>query len=183
MPKTSAWVCDRTGKLFLSRDDYRGHLRELARKNNAARRLARQRAAFDCEVDKFRFTVRSIADIERWLLANLEMIADCRGDRVYRRQKEPMGVSSIKLHVSYNTNCSYTHSAPKGRKTNWGREKGIPHGYPGFSGHVNIVTENWFDSRFLEMVGVHTGTGGGGGKSYGYGVVIWAEDFPKLRQW
>jgi hypothetical protein len=183
VPETPAWVCDRTGKLFLTKDEYVGHLRALAKTRNAERRLKRLKDNFDCTVDRFRFGVRTIRDIESWLLANLEMVADCSTHRYYRRDKRPMLIRQLKLTVGFDGYCSNSHSAPRGRRTNWGRrEADVPFGYPGFSGNVKVIAENWFDSSLLGQVGVHTGTGGGNGANYHYATTIWAEDFPNLHE-
>lgn len=118
-------------------------------------------------------------------------------------------VVGFSWNLTYSNRISNTHSAPKGKRSNWGcYDKDLPIGYPGFSGRIWVRYENHpvsFGSSPFENTCVHTGTGGAGNydhqkwsalklytknrkladeiwHTYSWDVKIFVEDFPELEE-
>lgn len=177
-----AWQCPSTGKLFARKDRYKEHLRTLAKTRHTERKRKKHLAVTQAKIDELH-RCSSIAEIERWLEENAQVLAD----RKTPHDKTPPKVEfrNVKLRVVWSENLSNTHSAPPiGKKSNWGsRDKDTPTGYPGFSGHIVLedVHTVW-DYGFFELLRltrIHTGTGNGGNKSQAV-VTLWADDWPNL---
>lgn len=101
--------------------------------------------------------------------------------------------SGIKCNVEFNVHpsesCSNTHSAPKGFKTNWRKDSSLPLGYTGLSGKIDVYIEGGYNSKVSDIFyqlrnkfRICTGCGGSRSHGLGYGVTLWADDFPVLGQ-
>ncbi|RYD73919.1 MAG: hypothetical protein EOP84_20750, partial [Verrucomicrobiaceae bacterium] len=171
MPRVTAWHCPHTGKLFLHQSEYTTHLAKLAKKRATARKLAKVRREFDKTIRDFQMSCFEFEDIERWIMANTEVLFT-QVDNFHRRDhrgklRECPKITEFRLiNMRYNVLCSNTHAAPKGKKTNWGGHESpeVPRGYPGWRGSVEYRTSDFmaWDSRAWKAAGIHTGSGGGG---------------------
>jgi len=81
-------------------------------------------------------------------------------------------VLGLAWEVSYNNLVSNSHSAPEGHAQNWcgnADSRGVPRGYPGWSGRVWVRYADdrdfSFGSQPFSNTLTHTGTGGYGGYS------------------
>lgn len=96
----------------------------------------------------------------------------------------------VVFSVNPNERCSSSHSAPKGQRTNWcWGDPNRPTGYLGLTGNIEIriaggycaeVSRAWDNIRYKFCI--HTGCGGARGCGLGYGVTLWADDFPKIKE-
>ena len=187
MPLVQAWQCPQTGKFF-AKDDvkkYRKHLRTQAKIRWQARVQAKALAEWEAKYQEFRMSVFSFVDIEQWVINNMEFLwAKCPD---YRRGKPGKYDVPVMHEFKFNAmrwqmHCSNSHSAPRGRVTNWGnRNPSKPTGYPGWRGYVKWRISDWerWDTNPLQAIGVQTGSGGGGTNG-SYDVTLYAEDFPNL---
>lgn len=189
MPLISAWKCPRTAKLFEGEEPYREHLRKLAAKSIVDRRVRRHIETLDEQFATMRkaITIPAIVD---WIEDNAELFwinsAIRNGNR--RGPIDPTGfiLRDVRLDVSWSEHISNSHSAPFGKKTNWGRrDKGLPDGYPGFRGSFAFEMQEPKNRHHISYdwrnTGINTGTGGGGSNGrYRYDVVLWADDWPSL---
>ena len=180
----TVWVCRKTGRVFLDRAEFQEHL--LARRET--QQYERRRSRIIAAGDEFAANCETIAELEAWL-NNSSFFLD------FALLNDP-GANSTLTDFSFSDihagNCSNSHSAPRGRSTNWwGRgeagEEGVPRSYPGISCNIHfkgdIKSEEHWGCRatdFLKAIGICTGTGGGGSPTYRYGCTIWAQHFPKL---
>lgn len=98
------------------------------------------------------------------------------------------------MDVSYSHDCSNSHSAPIGKKTNWcGQHKKEPRGYPGFTGSIRFMEnpkikmdtfESYFD-QWRGIAGICTGGGGSCGDKefdHRYYVTLWLDDLPIIKE-
>lgn len=126
---------------------------------------------------------------------------DSIGNKIVKRinSKHNNVLACLAFDVHYGDCVSNSHSAPVGKKQNWGgREEGVPRGYPGWSGRLWIVLNHEprrFGSDILHSSGIYSGTGGGGNygnpytkslkelpkkfQHYGWDTIIWCDDFPE----
>ena len=180
----TVWVCRKSGQVFLDREEFREHLLSLRSSQQHEHRRARIIAAGDA----FAAQCSSIAELEAWLNSSSFFLD-------FARLNDPDANSTLtdfSFSDIHTGNCSNSHSAPRGRSTNWwGRgeagEEGVPRSYPGISCNIHFKCEikskdHWGcrATDFLKVIGIHTGTGGGGPEGYRYGCTIWAQHFPKL---
>lgn len=98
----------------------------------------------------------------------------------------------VVFKVNPNEHCSNSHSAPFGKKTNWGnynRDPKIPTGYLGLVGNLSIIIEGGYSGDICKSFNdirykyrIHTGTGGARSYGLGWNVTLWADDFPVIKQ-
>lgn len=195
MPKIVAWECPHTKKLFKDHAKYKKHLAALARDRAAQRKMTKyreERVAFWAEL---RSKVACIADIEKALIENWEML--ClnghthggfgRSKNNFNTTKWPKLISLKIIEIRWSNDQSNTHSAPIGFRTNWGgREEGVPRGYPGWHGRILFQVDKdfpSFGSDIFKGIGFDTGAGSGGyDHSYRYEINLWADDFPLMNE-
>lgn len=200
MPLIKAWECPKTGKLFRgdARDKYLAHLKTLARRSLDKRNDAREQARFWVTVEEFQAGVQTFEDIAAWMIANPQVLfSQYRPyDRFDRKgNMKPLTVFQfIKFEsMHWDECCSNSHSAPRGKRRNWGGESdklGVPRGYPGWRGRITFSALHWpFCGEVMGKIGVHTGTGGSGGPKqdgytvYSHDVTLFAEEFPNMKFW
>jgi len=188
--RIEVWKCARTGALFEEVIDYRRHLCKLA----AVRQFKRNRIARLAKADEVlhgRLNLRSFEEIAQWLEDNGRLLLERQ--LVHRAHEFRMRNTKGKIpkdfefkditfsEMRWRDHCSNSHSAPKGKKTNWGGKKGIPTGYPGFRGRIRFFLSGYPDSssNILDDTAIYTGSGGGGGY-VSYDVTLFAEEWPML---
>jgi len=176
----TVWVCRASGTVFLEREKFRKHLLD----RRARQQYASRRARIIASADAFAVQCSTIAELEAWL-NNSSFFLD------FARLTDPAAKSTLtdfKFSDIYTGDCSNSHSAPRGRSTNWGNDIGFPRSYyPGISCNIHfkgeILSKEHWNCRatdVLEAIGICTGTGGRGSDTYRYGCTIWAQHFPQL---
>ena len=128
----------------------------------------------------------------------IKIIADACEFAAFRIKKNLEKHNILLLELSLDmlkeSKVSNTHSCPIDGKKNWGWEKDLPRGYPGYSGRFRMTKSNdvpGFGSDDIERSCFHTGSGGGRGnddwdKVYPdaytteYDVKMYLKDFDQL---
>lgn len=173
MPKVTVWECPHSYMLFRTEAEYRAHLKKLARQRAADKRRKIALKKRNDKMDEL-YQCRDFTEIENWLKANWQFVAD-------KNAIAPISISFQSMHWSQTSGNS--HSAPKGRITNWGTGKpSAPKGYPGWSGKLFITYDrepNLSTFDVLRNTNIYAGTGGGW-KSFQASTNLWAEDFPNM---
>lgn len=184
--RVTVWKCRRTGALFEETIEYRRHLARLA----AQRQFKRNRIARLAKADEVlagRENLKSFEEIAAWLEANGRLLVERQlvrsGFRKRNQTKIPKDFCFKEVEfreMRWNDKCSNSHSAPKGKKTNWDRKTG-PTGYPGFRGHIHFYLTGYpdFSSKILDDTAIHSGSGGGGDR-LSFSVTLFAEEWPAL---
>ena len=207
MPKVLVWKSTQDGKLFEDKTKYTNHLRKLAGQRRSLRKVEQMEAERESflvqmgQVESISALNKFIKDNWKWFWANGAKNDFYRFDqRTSAPFHEYVDVSII--DVRWNENLSNSHNCPRTGETNWGgyqSKDGVPRGYPGWSGRINIrvnppmtshkknpyMLDGW-GSAYFDRTIICTGTGGGGSgndcKSYSYDVNLWAADFPVMYE-
>lgn len=190
--------CRYTGKIFEEKDlkKYAIHLRNLRAERAEKRKLDKVRATFTAWLNREKKKILHPEDIPAWFLKNQRKIMDAVnagfGDRAFSSDGFFNTDEFTKFSfesVRYSKTVSNTHVCPKGGVLNWSREDDKPKGYPGWNTHVNGTLKrnknhmgSYPSSGALNAVGLRSGSGGGGNESWGYGISIFLEDWPGLKQ-
>jgi hypothetical protein len=183
----TAYRCPWTKQLFPTKGKYTKHLSHLreTRMRRNARVLACNRAMEDF------FNQPTLQDLVDWVENNPGVLWDramiCGSTYLEKNaRREDFWIKITYLDVQYSNTVSNTHSAPKGKKTNWGgRNPDVPRGYPGYEGRIEFQVSSRFSgfgsSFFSNVLRLNTGTGGGTSENrFGFGVRIFLDDFPGL---
>ena len=100
-------------------------------------------------------------------------------------------VNDFRIEVTYlegrwSEVVSNNHSAPFGKRTNWGgRVKDAPRGYPGWQGSISFTMSHEvpsFTTNMFNNTGINIGSGGGGGLKFQYTVELFEDDWPGLAK-
>ncbi len=196
MPQVLVWKCPKTGTLFEDITAYRTHLRAAATASIAKRKKDHMMAKLDDTMAELQ-TCGSFAEIRQWLLDHPEELllnamrsgnfVDYRKPSSRRRKEEPPRLIDVTFSPTWRHNLSNSHSAPVGRKQNWGsRVPDAPTSYPGWGGSIEMIFNDdrgWCRYDPLKGTVIYCGGGGGGGRADGtyrltYEIRVWAEDFP-----
>lgn len=186
--------CPRTGKLFECDKKYAEHEEKIRQSDAKIHHMQKVKDEFATWLKEEKEKITAVDMLAPWLLKNQRMIMDvCTvsgnslGDYTFYATDEFVRIDFERVH--YSPLVSNSHSCPKGGVTNWGRDKNLPTGYPGWSGRVtgsltraSKHMHSYPYSRFLNMVSIKTGTGGGGNDGWGYDVKIFLDDWPGLAQ-
>jgi hypothetical protein len=183
------YQCPWTNDLFSTKKAYLKHLKDL-RENRMHKRARRN--ILDRKFATF-YNQPTFKDIIEWIETNPEFFFDNLIQHGHTgwatRRAHIRSEYWIKIHyldLTYSQQVSNSHSAPRGKKTNWCGSKdkeGIPHHYPGWQGRISFQTSHdlGFGSDTFRGTGIHTGTGGGGtNNTYSYECKMFAEDWPGL---
>ena len=196
MSRVLVWRSDADGKLFEDKAKYVKHLRKLAGARLDDRRMARA-AALKLEfVRNMGNTVSSREELLQFITDNWQWFFYNGLSRQYYRRKGKViaeQLVAIKMRPFSYGFQSNSHSAPRGKSTNWcGRQTNEPNGYLGWHTRIEFVLKSkgqygGFGSDYFADTGICTGTGGGGGGEenlihYGYDVTLWADDFPAMHK-
>lgn len=186
MPKIEAWECPTTGSLFKHKEDYRRHMAKLA----AARRFAANRKLMLAQAEvcvKELHQQKSFKEICQWIEKNYRLLYERQiiiGNFSNRRNAMPSGffVKDVSFeNMVWSDRCSNSHSAPAGKRTNWGgQHPDVPRGYPGYTGSISFTTSLYGHCDLFKNTGIHTGSGGGSEQRFRFGVTLFAEEWPML---
>ena len=184
---SKAYVCPWTEDLFATKRGYLTHLVKLreTRMHKRARANIRSRKFADF------YNQPNLEAIVNWVNTNPEFFFDNAMKRAWShnakllKARDEFWVKITYLDLRYSDSVSNSHSAPRGRKQNWGGRDNAPRGYPGFSGNIEFQMSHdiGFGSDLFRSMGINTGTGSGGSDHrYGFDVKMFLEDFPVLEK-
>lgn len=155
-----AWQCPSTGKLFDSKNDYRKHLKKVARlrfQKRAAGKIARLHRC------------STVAEIEQWITKYAQVLADFEADK-YGKVAPRIKFSNVKLDLS----------ARMSEQTN--RRLGN-RPYAGWSGDLTLKdhSDAWRYGVFdlFQNTNIHVGSGRGAG-NVDISVILFANEWPNL---
>jgi hypothetical protein len=186
---SKAYLCPWTKDLFATKRGYLTHLVKLreTRMHKRARENIRGRKFADF------YNQPNLEAIVEWVNTNPEFFFDnaikngwSHDHAKLLKVRNEFWVKITYLDLRYSDSVGNSHSAPRGRKQNWGgRDIDTPNGYPGFSGYIEYQMSHdiGFGSNLFRDMGINTGTGSGGSDHrYGYDVKMFIEDFPLLEK-
>lgn len=190
MPQVTAYRCPFTNKLFSlqKKDDYIKHLKTLRKVYSRARMIARVRQEWADVLAEGKRTVSSLEDLGHWVINNSTLIGRHSKAVHSSPPSNDFRITEISFILPrYSSCCSNTHSAPVGKKSNWGGEKpGIPRGYPGIYCNIEFKTvgaKPAYMGDIFSSVQIYLGTGGSRGDGqYHYASIIWLEDWPRIEE-
>jgi hypothetical protein len=184
-----AYQCPWTDTLYATKRAYVKHLKDL-RETRMHKRARKNR--WDRKFADF-YNQPTIQDIIKWIELNPEFFYDngLKSSWPYQARKlekenvrEKFSFKITYLDLTWSDWLSNSHSAPRGKQTNWGGDKkDVPRGYPGWGGKIEYEMSHdlGFGSDIVKGLGINTGTGGGrGDNAYGYDVKLFADDWPGL---
>lgn len=175
--KVEVYECQYCGKLHKDETKYKKCVdkcekTKLTKEEEVAQAKARQELS-----DYVRLNAESVEDI-------------CKlTEEVSKKIHGKSFIRKLILEVRYCEHASNSHSAPIGKQRNWsGWEPGIPTGYPALCGTIKFIYNK--DPGFGSSCGIkglNTGSGGyqgstDGSYDLGYGVTLWLDDFPKIKE-
>jgi len=186
-----AFQCPWTDELFGTKRGYITHLTKLreTRMHKRAKQNIRDKKFADF------YNQPSLEAVVNWVNTNPEFFFDNAYRSAWAHDRERVlkardefWVKITYLDLTYSESVSNSHSAPRGKGTNWGgREtdngKSRPRGYPGFGGNIEFQMSHdiGFGSDLFRGTGIHTGTGSGvSDNRYGFDVKFFLDDFPGI---
>lgn len=191
MPQIIAWECPHTKKVFTVKAKYITHLKKLSAERIAKRKqdaFMKERADFFANM---RATVRTIDEFKDFVFANWDKFCENAmlnyPDRFAKKRKPHPKLEYLTItNFKWNNKVSCTHSAPIGKKTNWGGKLDLPTSYPGWhvkfeyqtTDHATCTYE--YGGDMWDGTGINTGTGGYANNYYYY-CEMFAEDWPGMR--
>ena len=223
----TAYKSDADGKIFEDKAKYTAHIRKLARHRLAQKKLKIAESEKDAVWAELYEREQSIDDWFQMVIDNqhlfwAEAAAGDPHDWDQVGKKSGRGKNAIVMPVpkvlkithnmSWSDSVSNSHSCPHDGVTNWSpswnKDKTVPTGYPGWTGHVEWLVE-WPEELEGMYLGsdlfasgtfrtgrqrAHTGTGGGGGGHFNkefntwcqrpqYDFKIFASDWPGLTRY
>jgi len=216
MPQITVWKCNHTKKLFEHKSKYIQHLKALAVKRRRQQYYNSFINSINDAINGEQECANAQELCEYVISHSKEYMASCLlngdgfriGTEFNKALREGWKIewpvfTGMKIYRSHwNNHVSNSHSAPRGKKTNWGiYDKEIPTGYPGWGGNFRI----WHDadarivihdpkkkkpilvkipsfSDVSHLSGINTGSGGGRPDGSYYDVKLFAEDFPGMQK-
>lgn len=190
MSQVLVWKSDTDGKLFEDKKKYSNHLRKLAAKRNAERKIAQ----YETDLELFFDTMGQVAsfdELQQFIQDNWARFrTNCHKNGSWRKrsfaQKDDQ-LLDIKLSgFIFKQDMSNSHNSPRAGVENFDTRcesnKGKPNGYPGWQGRItySVTNSTGFGSDYFERTPICTGSGGGGDGSLSYELKLWASDFPVL---
>jgi hypothetical protein len=183
---TPSWVCPRSKEVFGSREEYRKHLKSMARINRHDRDVAAVREKFAAKI-KTIYKCVSPDEICRWLETHGHEIAQgiVYENSLKRGEQPPVEfqLRDVKMTLKFSDHLSNSHSAPEGKEQNWRRDPNLPLGYPGWAG----VISGRYDYRdtvsytdVFKATKIRTESGSGNGRIFHYNVKLFAEEWPSM---
>jgi hypothetical protein len=164
-----------------------------------------QQKAVACEKKCVARNKEEIAEQERkdnletlmhYVRLNAESVEDvCKLSKEVSEKLFPKStIKDMKLRVGYSVHASNSHSSPFGGVSNFSPRQNPekPKGYPALTGTIKVVfnkepkgfSSDVFD-KYNGIAGINTGSGGyrgnEGGYTVEYGVTLWLNDFPKIK--
>jgi len=214
MPKITAWKCPHTGTLFEHENQYRAHLRKLSNQRARVRKYIAFQKTVDAVIEGEK-KCNNVQELCEYVIEHSKEYMTrgilCGFDGNILRNALENGwniewpkFTGMKIYTSrWSKTVSNTHSAPRGKKTNWGgREPDVPRGYPGWRGNIRIWHDEdanivihapgkkrptklnvpSFSDCTHSLSGINTGTGGGLKDGSYHDVKLFAEDFPEMEK-
>lgn len=199
MPVVSVWKCPKTGKLFENKVKYIKHLRNLGNE----RRILRQKDAYRNEWDNKLNELSMLSnqtEICDWIESHSKLLLMNAINHAAFRTHVPkyldtFDIKIVSLRLKYRDRIACTHSAPRGRKSNWHGDHSSPTHFPGWKGNIEFgVSEDTYryGSDYFKNTGIYTGTGsswhdvmhnGKKYRGYHYDIILWEDDWPGLKMY
>jgi hypothetical protein len=186
-----AWKCDYTGRIFESKGAYETHLRKVAKLKRHREHLDSMRLQFAAFVDNAQNTLATSTEISRWISSNYFLLSEFYNTQQFDSKLLCSEIDIQLCSLTFCSRISNSHCAPKGKETNWWRNKEKPLGYPGWRGRIEITTsfklkkknhnKTW-ESRILKSVDIFLGTGGGTQNNFQYDVILWCADWKGMAR-
>ncbi len=149
------------------------------------------------EQERQKILQKEMQELVHYVRLNAQSVEDvCRmSEEVSKKLFGKYYIKKLILNVGYREHASNTHSAPIGMKSNFIASKNpdLPTGYPALTGEITIVynkepkgfSDEHFN-RYNGIAGINTGSGGYRSSKEGYtcsyGVTLWLDDFPKIKE-
>ena len=190
--------CPYTGKIFEEKDigKYMIHLRNIREARHEANHLTRVKDSFATWLLQERTKIISIDEIAPWFMDNQRHIMDAHNsgisdrwghstrDKFHKNDR----FENINLVVNYNHFISNSHTCPDNGVTNFSQTNDKPISYRGYSGRISgslkrssPLIHGYPYSNAINIVGIKTMSGGGGNDEWGYGVNIFLDDWPGIK--
>ena len=190
MSRVLVWKSDADGKLFEDKSKYQKHLRKLAARRAAERKIA----AYETDLELFFDSMGQVAsfdELQQFIKDNWARFrTNCHKNGSWRKRsfaKNDDQLISLELTgFFFKQDLSNSHSCPRDGVQNFDRRsehnKGKPTGYPGWSGRISysVTNSTGFGSDYFSNTPICTGSGGGGDQRLSYELKLWAADFPVM---
>ena len=190
MSRVLVWKSDADGKLFEDKSKYQKHLRKLAARRAAERKIA----AYETDLELFFNTMGQVAsfdELQQFIKDNWARFrTNSHKNGSWRKRsfsKNDDQLISLELTgFFFKQDLSNSHTSPRGGVQNFDRRsehnKGKPTGYPGWSGRISysVTNSTGFGSDYFSNTPICTGSGGGGDQRLSYELKLWAADFPVM---
>jgi hypothetical protein len=200
MPLVSVWKCPQTGKLFENKSKYIKHLRNIGIERRIKRQKEVYRNEWDCKIQELSL-LPTEHDIIAWIENHSKLLLLNEINHGTFRTHVPKCIDTFRIKITslglyYDSTIACTHSAPKGKQTNWFRDSSLPTHFPGFRGHLEYGVSD-ADSRFgfsglWKDTGIRTASGsswkdfiydGVKYKGFHFDVTLWEDDWPGLKMY
>ena len=124
MPKIVAYKCPFTNNIIENRTKYIRHLRSVRKELREDRNQRRLERNYDTIINRMRHEVNSFDEIGDWWAENQsEMLAAFNAVNDFAQFSKDFSMSIELERMIYLDSCSNSHSAPLGKRTNWGDMK------------------------------------------------------------
>ena len=182
MVEIVAYKCVDTGRIFEFEPDYRQHRARLLHQRRRERDVQVRVLAFDAQVQHLRETATSFEDISEWIQANISTLLARTSQKNHRKFKGQFELKSFEFeNMRFCDQCSNSHSAPIGEKTNWHGTPDLPRGFPGWRGQAVFTYDGdtpWFLTDTFDIPGINFGSGGG--VQYRGEMTLFEQDWPGI---
>lgn len=182
-----AYRCPFTDVVFATEKEYLSHLK---RTRNTIHENIQHKNRGKILQDLWRQP--TFTDIIAWIESHQKFIYhNAMANIAWRSNKKAKDSSSFKFRISYlnlrrSESCSNSHAAPHDGYTNWGGDRKLARGYPGWTGRIEFEVDSKIDISASDIVAnlrIHTGTGGStDSRNYGYAVTFFDSDWPMLAK-
>ncbi len=189
--------CPWTKEVFADRKEYLKHLRDYRTSTHYANIFLRNRE----KRVKVLNDLGSFPNIAQWILDNPMFFYDNAQFQSWNSRKhkdfprEKFHFKLRQLSLTYDSEISCSHHAPRDRETNWGGNAKdangtvLPRHFPGWRGKITFEHEGiqCFPSNIFHGTGINFGSGSGhvnkdGSSIYGGEIYIFAADWPGLEK-
>lgn len=194
------WKSDTDSRLFEDKGKYVAHLRKLAANRLFKRKLAKADAEREVFFKRMGNEVKSFAELEQFICDNWDQFFynAVRQDPFSKRKpKTKHKLVGVTIVGNWSEKIRNSHNCPRNGVTNWSRsdaKPGTPESYPGWTGNISFTVDaghtdntpprpiNGYGGDYFRYSTIHTGSGGGGSNRWSYGVELFADDFPAMRE-
>lgn len=172
-----AFKCPFTDNVYSTKPAYLKHLAKYRRETiylNNARQKWKRKAEDLWSQSSFDKIINWIETYPEFFLVNARSNGWHHERPEYNAMMDSFTIKITYLNLTYSDQVSNSHSAPVGKKQNWGGrttyKDGTPYtrGFPGWQGSIEFELSHElpsFTSGMFDRTRIHTGTGSGGKRS------------------